>query len=277
MPKKPAKTSQEIKFRTYKPEYGTKIVKNKKKGKLVSPARKEEVFNARHKFSSKAKGLKVLLNSIRMTGAKFLGYTYFSPNKISELSDNSLMKILTRKGTRILVRSDNTSIDSAIGMRERISQPRASFPNNSEGRKEAITLMKELNKHYGVIIHHIRKPQNQATGHGRVFIQGKTGTVWVYFAERDSSTSTFSRWNHRLVIKKSSKTTQEGEHKNAINKKAINACLNLAENIKKNSYSKEHSDIISANFVVYKGEENNPEFYDLLFVHGMKRPGFRSF
>lgn len=264
-------------FQTYKAEHGTNIVWDLKRRRLVSPARKEEVFNSRHKFSSKTKGLTVLLYSIKGTGAKFLGFKQFSPRSLTKYSDAQLFKLLNKRGTRILVRSDNSNLNSVISMRERISQPRASFPNTPKGRREAIALMRDLNNYYGVVVHHIRRPQSESIGHGRVFIQGQTGTVWVYFAPRDPSTSTFARWPHKLVVKKSKKGTKEGDSLEGFRPEALDTCLKLASNIQNSPTTKKYQDIVTTSFVVYKGEETSPEFYDLLYIHGMKRPGFRSF
>ena len=207
-----------------------------------------------------------------------MGFRHFSPKILAKYSDAQLLRMLNKKGTGILVRSDNTNLDSIISMRERISQPRASFPNTLAGRKEALALMRDLNNYYGIVVHHIRRPQSESIGHGRVFIQGQTGTIWVYFAPRDPSTSTFARWSHKLVVKKSAKSgTKNGIAQEGFTQKALDTCLKLAVNIKQSPVSKKHQDIISASFVVYKGEENSPEFYDLLYLHGMKRPGFKSF
>jgi hypothetical protein len=267
---------KELKFCSYKPEYGTKIVKDVRTGRLISPARPEEVFTRKHKFTSKGLGLMRLANIAKATkGAEFLHFHYLPHKKAQALGKGELRKLLTNPNAlRILVRSDNAKFNSIIGMRERISQPRAVFPNTPKGKREAAALIRDLNPHYGVIIQHPTRNIKDVLSHGRLFVNAKTGTVWLFSAKRDPKTDTFVRWDHKLVTKNSKDRAKKGD--GSMNTQAREASLAVAERIKA-QIAPTYKDIVSAAFVTYKGEATVPEFYDLLYIHGMKRPGFRSF
>jgi len=267
---------KEVKFCSYKPEYGTKIVRDLRTGKLISPARPEEVFMKKHRFTSKGLGLMRLANIAKaIDGAEFLHFHYLPHKKAMHMSNAELEKLLTNPNAlRILVRSDSSKFNSIIGMRERISQPRAVFPNTPKGRREAAALIRDLSPYYGIIIQQPTRNIKDVRGHGRIFINGKTGTVWLYFAKRDPKTDTFVRWDHQLVSKISRDRTEKGKGK--INPQALKTSLAVAERIKA-QIAPEYKDIVTAAFVTYKGAATTPEFYDLLYIHGMKRPGFRSF
>ncbi|MBN2127205.1 MAG: hypothetical protein JW703_02315 [Candidatus Diapherotrites archaeon] len=266
---------KELSFKTHKPEYGTNIVFDARKGKLVSPLRKEEVVKSKFKFSSKTYGLETLQNLINGTGAELLNFKSIKLGEITEKEKYKLEEILSMESEKILVRSDHSNPEDMISQRERLLQPRAVFPNTPEGRFEAINLILDLKKDYGVLIHHRDSKQGKVIGHGRVFVNGRTGSKWIYFAEEDKSTNTFSRWKHKLANKKTK--TRKSNYETKIHDNALNACEKVGDNVALYLKKTGFQDIAAASFVVYEKNPLTPEFYDLLKIRGLKRPGFTPF
>tara|TARA_Y100000310_G_scaffold345299_1_gene463520 strand:+ start:12587 stop:13405 length:819 start_codon:yes stop_codon:yes gene_type:complete len=262
-------------FETYRPEYGTNIVRDNRTGRLISPLRKEEVVSSRYRFSSKAKGIKLLSKIVQGTGANFLNFVHFSKSSVRRIGDKSILDKLRRKSDKILVRSDNASLTQSVSQRERLKQPRAAFPNTDVGRREALQFIKDLNSHYGVVIHHRDNRLGKVVGHGRVFVKGDSGSRWVYFAPEDSSTKTFARWKHELISSNTKGKSVKG--RNGLSEKSLTACTNIAKKIRVAAERARFDDVVAASFVIYEKQINVPEFYDLLFIQGLRRPGFTPF
>ena len=266
-------------FDTYAPEYGTDIVRLPD-GSLISPRRPEEVKRPNDFFTSKAKGQFIIKKLIRGTNATMLPFIYLKSQITKKMSDVNLFKLLHVHGSRILVRSDNVNSNSFISQWDRLLQPRASFPNTAQGRAEALRLIKDLNGHYSVIIHHTTRPSEDILGHGRVCVNGNTGNFWIYFAKKDPSTNTFSRWEHDLILTKSGDTEKLSDTaKKHLTDESISTCKQFANKIYKMSKQEHFDDVTTMNLVFYKGKKRvqDIEVYDLLYVEGMKEPALDAF
>lgn len=220
-------------------------------------------------FSSKRLGLKVLQIAVKGTGGRVLRHRELT-------NEGDISKIVKGKGHTILVRADQPNLNEKVSGIRRSKQPRQHFPNTPEGRKSASDFIKTHLRGYGLFVQHLSKPRNAVRFHGRIFISPK-GAVWIYLAPPISHI-TFARWPHKKIAKYDlAKPEKMGSEKQGLNEKAFRACKNIARNIFEQTKTMKLNDISRTVFVIYKDEPDSPEFYDLLFIQGMKRPSSRIF
>ena len=254
-------------FETSKAEYGTDIAVLPDK-RVISPRKPDEKYYAGLHFTSKGKGQFLLREALRGTAAKMLNFQYLEARSLQKIGMNGLMQMLDKPGRRILIRSDNFDKETYISEWDRHIQARAHFPNTVKGREEAAQLIRDLNPHYGVIIHHLETPKEHTTHHGRVFINGTTGEVKIIAANRDPGTDTFARWEHHLVSEKKGKRVDVSNPGVNISKQLIDTCHAAADRLLPLMRREKYPHWTTATFVIYNNRVL--EFFDLLHVHGLK-------
>jgi len=221
------------------------------------------------RFSSKLLGLRILKAAVRRTSGKVLRHL-----EITGIA--RLGRKLRGIGHTILVRSDQLNLHEKVSGAKRSKQPRQHFPNTFEGRKNAREFIKAHLLNYGLFVQHLSKPRDAVRFHGRIFIN-PNGNVWVYIASPNSH-NTFARWHHELIARYNLVSPENVKsEKNGLNKEAFIACKKVARNIFEQMCTMSLADISRTVFVIYKDQPAKPEFYDLLFIQGMKRPSSRIF
>ena len=220
-------------------------------------------------FSSKLLGLRMLKAAVKRTGGRVL-------NHLEIIGVNRLGRKLRGIGHTILVRSDQSNLHEKISGAKRSKQPRQHFPNTSEGRKNAREFIKTHLQKYGVFVQHLSKPREAVRFHGRIFISPK-GNVWIYLASPNAN-NTFARWDHERIAKYNLVTLKNRKlEKSGLSEKALKSCEKVAKNIFEQMSTINLTDISRAVFVIYKNQPAVPEFYDLLFIQGMKKPSSKIF
>ncbi|MBU0635700.1 hypothetical protein KKE06_01625 [Candidatus Micrarchaeota archaeon] len=220
------------------------------------------------KFSSKRRGLEVLRKAVRGTSGTVIPFKTIG-------SGTGRIPTLPRKGHTLLVRSDQADSAQKVSHAERSSQPRQHFPNTPEGRKQAKAFIKSILRRHGIIIHDLSQPRQNAQLHGRLFIR-PDGQVWVYLAPPSPQT-TFARWKHELVQKFNVNQFEPPKKKGKVSTRLLTICQKIAQNIHRIAQQNGVDEIMRAAFVIYKNKPLQPEFYDLLFIHGLQKPTSQIF
>lgn len=222
------------------------------------------------RFSSKRLGLRILRSAVRGTDGRTLWH-----KEVTGKGD--IGKNVRGRGHTILVRSDQLRLHEKVGDAERRKQPRRHFPNTPEGRKNARGFIKTHLRGYSLFVQHLSRPREAVQWHGRIFIR-PNGTVWFYLASPVPHAA-FAKWPHKRIAKYNLlvEPGKTGAKKRGLDEKAFKACKAIVGGVFEQMKTMKSTDISRMAFVVYKDSPNNPEFYDLLFIQGMKKPSARIF